>query len=86
MGILWMCAGLRDDCFLMKHRYEINIRWSDTDKAYLAAVPELAGCLADGITYEAALAAAQTQIDTWIHTAKSLGRAIPIPRGPLTFA
>ena len=35
-----------------KHRYEIIIYWSEEDKAYIAEVPELPGCAADGATYQ----------------------------------
>jgi predicted RNase H-like HicB family nuclease len=69
-----------------KHRYEIIIYWSDEDKAYIAEVPELPGCAADGQTYQKALAQAETVIDEWIETAKELGRPVPEPRGRLLFA
>jgi predicted RNase H-like HicB family nuclease len=29
------------------NKYEIILYWSDPDKAYLAEVPELPGCMAD---------------------------------------
>jgi predicted RNase H-like HicB family nuclease len=38
------------------NKYEIIIYWSETDNAFLAEVPELAGCMADGKTYAEALA------------------------------
>ena len=60
-------------------RYEIDIYWSDSDGAFVAEVPELPGCAADGATYGEALAAAQEAIATWIDTARDLGRAIPAP-------
>ena len=69
-----------------KHRYEIIIYWSEEDKAYIAEVPELPGCAADGTTYQKALAQAETVIDEWIETAKELGRPIPKPRGRLLYA
>ena len=59
--------------------------WSDEDEAYIAEVPELAGCVADGPTYQA-LAQAEIVIGEWIETAKELGRQIPEPRGRLLFA
>ena len=31
-------------------KYELIIYWSEVDNAYLAEVPELAGCMADGET------------------------------------
>jgi predicted RNase H-like HicB family nuclease len=67
-------------------RYEIIIYWSSEDDAFVAQVPELPGCMADGQTYEEALKNAQDAIADWIDTARSLGRAIPEPKGRLIFA
>ena len=69
-----------------KYKYEVIIYWSNEDKAYIAEVPELAGCMSDGNTYEKALRNVQVIIGEWIETAKSLGRNIPIPRGKLMYA
>ncbi len=69
----------------MTSRYEIIIFWSDEDQAFVAEVPELPGCMADGSTYHEALANAETVIDEWIQTASELGRAIPEPRGRLAY-
>jgi predicted RNase H-like HicB family nuclease len=66
--------------------YEVIIYWSKADRAFVAEVPELPGCMADGGTQEAALAAAQVAIREWIDTANSLGRSVPAHRGRLTFA
>jgi predicted RNase H-like HicB family nuclease len=68
-----------------EHRYEI-IYWSAADRAFVAEVPELAGCAADGPSYQAALAAAEEAIGVWIETARELGREIPKPRDRLLFA
>ena len=68
------------------NRYEIIIYWSEEDQAYIAEVPELPGCAADGASHQEALANAQVVIDEWIETAKSLGRPIPQPKGRLLFA
>ncbi|WP_339753573.1 type II toxin-antitoxin system HicB family antitoxin [Algoriphagus aquimarinus] len=62
-------------------RYEIIIYWSEEDQAFIAEVPELAGCAADGESYSEALANAEIVIGEWIETAKSLGRLIPVPKG-----
>ena len=67
-------------------KYEIIIYWSDEDEAFIAEVPELPGCKADGVTYQAALANAEIIIGEWIGTAKELGRPIPEPKGRLIFA
>lgn len=61
-------------------RYEITIYWSSEDDAYLAEVPELPGCIADGATYEEALAEALAAVEAWIETARELGREVPTPR------
>ena len=70
----------------MESKYEIIIFWSDEDDAYLAEVPELPGCMADGQTYREALEKAEVIIREWIETAKELGRPIPSPRGRLRYA
>ncbi len=67
-------------------KYEIIIYWSEEDKSFIAEVPELAGCLADGATYQEALANAEIIIAEWIETARNLGRQIPAPKGRLVFA
>ena len=64
----------------MANKYEISIYWSDDDGAYVAEVADLPGCMADGRTYQEALAAAEVAIEEWIETAKTLGREIPAPR------
>jgi len=70
----------------MDSRYEIIIFWSDEDKAFVAEVPELPGCMADGATQQEALAHAAEAIEDWIETARQLGRPIPQPRGRLAYA
>lgn len=69
-----------------RYRYEIIIYWSEDDQSFVAEVPELPGCAADGQTYQETLAQAEVVIAEWIKTAKELGRDIPEPRGRLTFA
>ncbi|MEJ7828972.1 MAG: type II toxin-antitoxin system HicB family antitoxin [Segetibacter sp.] len=70
----------------MKAKYEIIIYWSKDDNSFIAEVPELSGCLADGNTYAEALQNAEVTIDEWIETAISLSRPIPEPRGKLSYA
>lgn len=67
-------------------RYEVIIYWSDEDESFIAEVPELAGCAADGATYAEVMANVEVVIAEWIETAKELGRTIPEPRGRLVFA
>lgn len=69
-----------------KCKYEIIIYWSDEDQAYIADVPELPGCAADGSTYKQALANVEVVIQEWTDTAKELNRPIPQPRGRLMYA
>jgi predicted RNase H-like HicB family nuclease len=67
-------------------KYEIILYWSDEDQAFVAEVPELAGCAADGSTRQEALANAEIVITEWLETARELGRPIPEPKGRLLFA
>ena len=67
-------------------KYEIVVYWSDDDGSYIVEVPELPGCMADGKTYEEAIANTLVIIKEWIETAKELGRNIPKPRGRLIYA
>ena len=62
-------------------RYEIIIYWSNEDNAFIAEVPELAGCMAHGNSYEEALANAKEAISLWIDTAKEFGDPVPTPKG-----
>jgi predicted RNase H-like HicB family nuclease len=62
-------------------KYEIIIYWSEPDAMFIAEVPELPGCMADGATREEALANAEIIINEWLETAKSLNRPIPIAKG-----
>jgi predicted RNase H-like HicB family nuclease len=68
------------------YRYEVIIYWSKEDNAYIAEVPELPGCMADGTTYRQALDNVQVVIEEWIETAQDMGRDLPAPRGKLMYA
>ena len=67
-------------------KYEVIIYWSDEDQAFIAEVPELSGCAADGATRQEALSKVDVIISEWIETAKELGREIPEPKGRLIYA
>jgi predicted RNase H-like HicB family nuclease len=67
-------------------KYEIILYWSAEDGAFIAEVPELPGCAADGNTYKEAISNVEVIIQEWIETAKELGRPVPTPRGRLVFA
>ena len=70
----------------MVNKYEVIIYWSDDDNPFIAEVPELAGCMADGDTYQEALANVEIIVREWIETAREIGRPIPEPKGRLVFA
>jgi predicted RNase H-like HicB family nuclease len=70
----------------MDSGYEIVIFWSSEDDAFVAEVPELPGCMADGKTYHEAISNAEQIIQEWIETAKEIGRPIPQPKGRLVYA
>lgn len=67
-------------------KYELIIYWSTQDESFIVEVPELAGCISDGETYEEAIVNARLIIDDWIETAIRLGREIPKPKGKLMYA
>ena len=70
----------------MNEKFEVIIYWSEDDQAFLAEVPELSGCMADGKTQIDALNNAQLAVEGWIETARGLGREIPQPKGKLMYA
>jgi predicted RNase H-like HicB family nuclease len=70
----------------MSNKYELVIFWREEDQAFIAEVPELPGCMADGETCEQAVTNARQVIEEWIETARELGRPIPDPRGRLKYA
>ncbi len=67
-------------------KYEVIIYWSQEDEAFIAEVPELSGCMADGETYQEALSNTEVIIQEWIETAEEIGRSIPQPKGRLVYA
>jgi len=68
------------------NKYEVIVYWSQEDNAFIAEVPELPGCAADGKNPIDALKNVNTIIDEWIETARQIGRDIPKPKGRLMFA
>ncbi|MEH1766456.1 type II toxin-antitoxin system HicB family antitoxin [Nostoc sp.] len=69
----------------MMFRYEIILYWSELDQAFIAEVPELSGCAADGNSYQEALQNVELVVQEWIETAKDLGRPVPEPRPRLMY-
>jgi predicted RNase H-like HicB family nuclease len=72
----------------MKHniRYEVILYGSQEDQTFIAEVPELPGCAADGATYQQAVANVEVVIREWIEITQEMGRPIPAPRGRLLYA
>jgi predicted RNase H-like HicB family nuclease len=68
------------------YKYELIVFWSDEDQRFIVEIPELPGCMADGMSYEEAIKNAQIAISEWLETAGELGREIPQPRGRLAYA
>ena len=60
-------------------KYGIDVYWSEEDSLYLAEVPDLPGCIADGRTRSEALQNAEISASKWIKTARVSGRAVPEP-------
>jgi predicted RNase H-like HicB family nuclease len=67
-------------------KYEVILYWSEEDQAFIAEVPELPGCMADGETYQKALANVEVVAKEWIEAAREMGRKIPEPKGKLVYA
>lgn len=65
----------------MMAKYKLIIYWSEEYQAYIAEVPELAGCMADGSSYQEAVNNAERVIAEWTETAVELGRSVPEPKG-----
>lgn len=70
----------------MTLHYQIILYWSEEDQAFIAEVPELPGCAADGETYQKALQNVEIIMQEWIETAQDNGRSIPEPRRRLMSA
>jgi predicted RNase H-like HicB family nuclease len=70
----------------MNNKYEIIIYWSKEDSCFIAEVPELPGCMADGSSYQEVVENIQVIIAEWVETAKEKGRDIPEPKGKLMYA
>ena len=69
-----------------KPKYRVVICRSDEDQVFIAKVPELPGCAADGKSHRDALRQVEVVIQEWLETARDHGRPIPKPKGRLVFA
>ncbi len=56
---------------------EVLVYWSNEDNAYIAEIPDLPGCMADGETPVAAFEMVQIVAREWIETAVDVGRREP---------
>ena len=63
-----------------------GLYWSEDDNTYIAEMPELSGCMADGPTAAEALHNVELIAQEWIETARELGRLVPVPKGRLKYA
>ncbi len=70
----------------MKNKYEIIIYWSETDKVFVAEMPELKGCIAHGETQNEALNEINNLAEEWLNMANQKGWQIPEPKGRLIYA
>ena len=68
------------------NKYEIIIYWSKDDNRFIAEVPELPGCMADGEDQIEAMKNINIIINEWSETAALVNRNIPQPKGRLMFA
>jgi len=68
------------------NKYEIIVYWSQEDNTFIAEVPELPGCMADGVNQIEALKNVNMVINEWIETAIMTKRDIPKPKGRLIYA
>lgn len=57
----------------MKNKYEIIIYWSETDKVFVAEMPELKGCIAHGETQNEALNEINNLAEEWLNMANQKG-------------
>jgi predicted RNase H-like HicB family nuclease len=64
----------------MDLKYEVKIYWSDDDNCFIAEMPQLPGCVADGETYKEALKNIEKIRDIWISNAEKYGDIIPKPK------
>jgi predicted RNase H-like HicB family nuclease len=71
----------KDLDYYVSLEYEIRLRKLTEDEGggWLAEIPSLPGCMADGETLEEALASLNDAKLNWIETALEIGRTIPEP-------
>ncbi len=60
--------------------YHINIFYSEEDQAYVADIPDLDACSAQGLTPQEALAEVERAREAWLEAARAAGKPVPSPR------
>lgn len=60
-----------------KHRYLIEVFWSDEDGGYIVIAPDLPGCSAYGDTLTEAIQEMEDAMASWLQAWVSLGRPLP---------
>lgn len=68
------------------NKYEIIIYWNESDKVFVAEMPELNGCIAHGETQDEALKEITVVAQEWLTMAKEKNWQIPVPKGKLMYA
>ncbi|HZG24164.1 MAG TPA: type II toxin-antitoxin system HicB family antitoxin [Chitinophagaceae bacterium] len=58
----------------MKNTYQIVVNWSNAGQAFLADVPELSGCIADGKSFEEAIENVKIIMEEYLATPASYGK------------
>lgn len=64
----------------MFNDYLIEIWYSKDDEAYLARIPEIQGCIADGVTREEAIQALEVVFNMIREITEEDGEYLPEPR------
>ena len=59
--------------------YAMRIDWDPQDRIFVVTVPELAGCMTHGRTYEEAAHNGREAIASWLGSAKRHNEPIPVP-------
>ena len=61
---------------------KVNVSWSEEDGCFLAVIPELPGCIADGETETEARQHAYESAGRWREMARFMGWEVPAPTAP----
>ena len=60
-------------------KYELSIRWSPEDEAFIVHVPELPGCVTHGDSVEEAATHAREAIAAYLESLEARGLPVPTP-------